>query len=348
MDGLLCFARLENEGVGDMHVVFAGRGGTVRVIELHSGVVDMYCSITAILAQNNNLSIFGTSHCLHSVFVGEADLAWLIIIDDGDAAASVRAFQFDLGLSVEQLDKEVFIRLPLIVIFDANCDLFGGLTGFESDDAIKWLIILVRDCLIVDGADVNLAPLQRLVVDRQVKELAALANTVMQAFETELLVDGRLIERFGAHVLELHNIIFSDELAPRTASIGNLLPVLDTVEHVWAIHFLLELVRIHTRNVVRLELIFQVSFHPLTPGLALVRIIFQLALLLVHQLALEFQVGEFEGYGLVVRLFGRIIIVCGVGENNQNREESEGQPGLERLNLHVQQANVHPYIGEDG
>lgn len=72
----------------------------------------------------------------------EANLSWLVVINDGDSGLGVLSDQLSVGVHVIKLHEEILIGLPVVIILDSNVE---GLAVFaiELDNSIEWNIILI-------------------------------------------------------------------------------------------------------------------------------------------------------------------------------------------------------------
>lgn len=122
-------------------------------------IIDGNSTITSILSLNDDLGkLFFQGNRHFSVFLFEANLSRFIIINDSNSCHCIIAsklLRFSIGIFcvwVVNLNKEIFIWLPVFVILDANFDSRAILT-LEFNNAIKWNVILICNGLSIHCFD---------------------------------------------------------------------------------------------------------------------------------------------------------------------------------------------------
>jgi len=79
-------------------------------------------------------------------------LTWLVIVNNGNACLGVLSNKFLVGIWVVELNKEVLIWLPVIIIVDLNIDGFGGLAFSKLNNTIKSTVIISSLGITINGA----------------------------------------------------------------------------------------------------------------------------------------------------------------------------------------------------
>ena len=135
----------------------------------------------------------------------EADLTWLVIVNNGNLGLGVQAKQLD-SVDVVQLDKEVLVWFPLVVIKDLDLNVLVRLSSLEVDELVNGFVVLSSLGLCVNGLDLDGLGLLLLVLNVDPDLARALTHAVMQALEPELWVPVLLIEAGGMEVFLLHDL----------------------------------------------------------------------------------------------------------------------------------------------
>jgi hypothetical protein len=148
-------------------------------------------------------------------------------------------------------------------------------------------------------------------------------------------------------MFKLDDLIFLDKCVSATG-VGGLFPVLDAVYQMCALHFGPKFIWVDFSDIVRLERLHEIFLHLLTP-LDGVGTHVDLTSFLLQKLCLELQVREIEGDWCIAKRSIRIlvVVVSSVTRDNQDREESKGEPSFVRRNLHVHKDNPKPDVGKD-
>lgn len=134
-------------------VVNVGLSRLVTLAKLNGFVFHGDGPIGAVNAVYDDLADFFVGRVLHNFLLFKDERAWLIIIEDGDSSARIFAREsFSGGLRV-QLDKEVLIGFPTVVIDDLNFDVETLLTASEFDFLVDSSVIFSIFSVTIDGAD---------------------------------------------------------------------------------------------------------------------------------------------------------------------------------------------------
>lgn len=125
-------------------------GNVVLVSKLDGLVVDGDFSITAILPDNNDFNKFIGGRNLNGLRALEANLSWLIVIDDCNSGLGVLSDQFGIGVHVIKLHEEILIGLPVVIILDSNVESLAVL-AIELNNTIEWNVVFVSLGITIDG-----------------------------------------------------------------------------------------------------------------------------------------------------------------------------------------------------
>jgi hypothetical protein len=143
---------LENKLTSGLLVVLSSLGNVILVAKINSLEVNSDATITTVLSNNLDLAELLSWSDLDSLSILEANLTWLVIIDNGDASFGVLSNKFGVELWIVELNEEVLIWLPVVVILDYNIKSLGLLTVTEFNNTVKWHVVLVSLGIAVNGA----------------------------------------------------------------------------------------------------------------------------------------------------------------------------------------------------
>ena len=96
-------------------VVDSSGGSLRRVIHLNGLVLHADGAISSLNTVNNNSAIALVSGVTDRFLFLEDEYTWLVIIQDGNTGAGIIALE-SLAFSIVQLNVEVLIRLPLVIV----------------------------------------------------------------------------------------------------------------------------------------------------------------------------------------------------------------------------------------
>jgi hypothetical protein len=178
-DALLSFLILENKLTSSLLVVLASLSDVFLVAELDGLVVNRDATVTTVLSSNLDFALgLGWSN-LDSLSILEANLTWLVVIDNGDASLGVLSNKFLIGVWLIELNEEVLIWLPVVIILNANGERLGVLTVTEFNNAIEWNVVLVSFGIAVNGACTHGTGLSLLIYNSNGQRAGRLTDGVM-------------------------------------------------------------------------------------------------------------------------------------------------------------------------
>lgn len=151
-DSFCSLSVLENKLTSGLLIVLSSLGNVILMAKINGLEVNSDATITTVLSNNLNLNVWLSWSNLDSLSILEANLTWLVIIDNGDASLGVLSNKFLVGLWIVKLNEEVLIWLPVVVILDHNIKSPGGLTVTEFNNTVKWHVVLVSLGIAVNGA----------------------------------------------------------------------------------------------------------------------------------------------------------------------------------------------------
>ena len=145
----------KSEGTLDSLVVDSISSSVARLIKLDSLIVYLNFSIRSVFPNNYNFSNLLRGNSLDLLGLLEANLSWLVIINNSNSSSSVLSLKLLHGLWVIELDVEIFIWLPVIIISNLHCYEFSLLSLFESQVFLNFSVIISGLGFGVDGANSN-------------------------------------------------------------------------------------------------------------------------------------------------------------------------------------------------
>lgn len=145
----------KSEGTLDSLVVDSISSSVARLIKLDSLIVYLNFSIRSVFPNNYNFSNLLRGNSLDLLGLLEANLSWLVIINNSNSSSSVLSLKLLHGLWVIELDVEILIWLPVIIISNLHCDEFSLLSLFESQVFLNFSVIISGLGFGVDGANSN-------------------------------------------------------------------------------------------------------------------------------------------------------------------------------------------------
>ena len=170
---------LENKLTSGLLVVLSSLGNVILVAKINSLEVNSDATITTVLSNNLNLNVWLSWSNLDSLSILEANLTWLVIIDNGDASFGVLSNKFGVELWIVELNEEVLIWLPVVVILDYNVKSLGLLTVTEFNNTVKWHVVLVSLGIAVNGACTDRTGLLPLINNSDCQLAGWLTDRVM-------------------------------------------------------------------------------------------------------------------------------------------------------------------------
>ena len=145
-DDELRLTSFEDGHILDVGVLGSCLGGVgVRLVKLDRAVFDSYFSVGAIFTEKCDLSVCVRRECLDGVLcLGKANVARLVVVDDGDSALGVAAVEFVTATDGVEVDEEVAVRIPLLVVMDYNSYLLAVLASGELNDLVDCIEVALR------------------------------------------------------------------------------------------------------------------------------------------------------------------------------------------------------------
>lgn len=125
-------------------------------------------TITSVLSNKNNLTccIFLSGKSFNMSFdFFKRDLTWLIIIDNGHSCSSIFTFKVITSVWIFQLNMEILIWFPVIVILNSNVECKGTLSLRELKYTLESNIILSSFSITINGRDIDGSSLFRLILN---------------------------------------------------------------------------------------------------------------------------------------------------------------------------------------
>ena len=157
VDDLLTFLVFENKLALSCLEVLSSLSNVLLVTELNSLVVNGDTTVTSVLSNDLDLAYILSWSNLDSLSILEANLTWLVVINNGNARLSVLTHKFLVCLWFVELNEEVLIGLPVIIVLNANLESLGHLAVAELNNAIERIVVLVSLGVTVDGASAHTA-----------------------------------------------------------------------------------------------------------------------------------------------------------------------------------------------
>ena len=149
-NNFFCLRIFENKLASGSFIMNSFLCNMVLVSKLHGFIIYSNASITSILSYDNDLNIFFGGRNFDSLRILESDLTWLVIVDNGDSCFSVMSNELSIGVYVIELNKEILIGLPVIIIIDSNVECHGVFT-IELYISIESLVVLTGLGVAING-----------------------------------------------------------------------------------------------------------------------------------------------------------------------------------------------------
>jgi hypothetical protein len=106
---------------------------------------------------------FGAGDWVLDLGVFEAESTWFIIVENSNFTGAVNVSKF--VSFVIQFNKEIFIGLVTIVIYNMDFNFFAFLSRFESIDGVDGFVIIRRSSCVVTGSNSDFTCNSLLVFD---------------------------------------------------------------------------------------------------------------------------------------------------------------------------------------
>lgn len=123
LNGLIWHTVLKSDHSRGFLVVNSRRSCVIWQIKLHGFIVDSDGAITAVLPEQNNINKIFTGESLDALGFLEGYLSGLIIVQNCNPGPAVASGKVVSCVWIFELNKEIFIRLPVIVVDDENFNL---------------------------------------------------------------------------------------------------------------------------------------------------------------------------------------------------------------------------------
>lgn len=241
--------------------MFASLSNMFLVTELNGLVVDSDSSVTTVLSDNFDFALFLGWGDLDALSVLKANLSRLVVIDDGDARLGVLSDKLLVGVWIVELDEEILIWLPVVIIVDDNVEGLGVLAVSEFNNAVERFVILVGFGVAIDGACTHDTGLSLFIYNSNSQLSGGLTDRVMQALEAEELVLHILVQLVGVGVLKFHFFVLSNNGSLASHHVVNLLSIFDSADHAFAFDNFLELIKAYLVNLVCIHGLLEEYFH---------------------------------------------------------------------------------------
>lgn len=168
----------------------------------------------------------GVSGSVADIRVAEGQLAGLVVVEDGDADFGVTAVELFLGVGIVQLDVEIFIGFPTMVVNNLDLTLFGSFANREGDDLVDSDIVLIFDSGVITSAHSNGASSLVLVRNDYAAFVNGFAHRHVKATESVTVMLHTFVEVGGKDMLLAILLALLDN--GTGGSDGDLLSVLGT------------------------------------------------------------------------------------------------------------------------
>lgn len=175
-------------------------GSPLSLINLDCLELDGYLAISVMdtLDVNNTVGVSGS---VAHIGVGEGQLAWFVVVEDGDAYFCVTSVELFFSVRVVQLNVEIFIRFPTMVVDNLDLNFFGKLTNREGDDLVDSDIVLIFDSGVITSAHSNGPSSLVLVGNNNAAFVNGFAHRHVKATESVTVMLHTFVEVGGQNML---------------------------------------------------------------------------------------------------------------------------------------------------
>lgn len=150
-----------------MNIVNARLSILVVVTELNCSVPDSDNAVATVgTFQVDYCKFFVRADFEGAIFLLKGNVTWLVIINDSDTSFSVLSLKQLTRECIVQLDEEISVGIPIIVIVDLDFDILLGLSFGEFENLVNRDVILVSLGFTLYCGNANTASLTSLVDDR--------------------------------------------------------------------------------------------------------------------------------------------------------------------------------------
>lgn len=106
----------------------------------------------------------------------EGKSTWIIIVNNANGGFAVGTFKFLFGVRIVQLNIEVLIGLPVIVIMDCDRHFFESFVVGKLNNLIDCLVVFTGLSVAIKSADTNFTGFLALIQDFNVNKLRCFTN----------------------------------------------------------------------------------------------------------------------------------------------------------------------------
>jgi len=179
----------------------AGTGSPLALVDLNSFVTNGDFAIGVVDSLDDDGALVVGGRMAH-VRVGKGELAWLVVVQDSDAALRVAPSQSRARVQVVKLDQEVLIGFPAMVVNNGDLDSGFFFSVLEFNLLVQFREVLTGSGRVVDGAHTDATNGLVLVRDRHFGMYDAFGDRHMEASKSVIGMLDSLIE-IGGHVVLL-------------------------------------------------------------------------------------------------------------------------------------------------
>ena len=152
---LQCLSLLKHKGILNMFEINSSSCCVLRIIQFNSCKVNSNNSITSILSFNNNICNFLRCKSSNGLLFLEANLSWFVVINDCNSCSCILTNKIFSSINVIQLNKEILIWLPVVIIINDNSNELMCFSFIESYNLINFIIIMSGLSFSVNGVNSN-------------------------------------------------------------------------------------------------------------------------------------------------------------------------------------------------
>ena len=173
----------------------------------------------------------------------------------------------------------------------------------------------------------------------------------MQAREAKEFILQVLVKLVGVSVLQFHLFVLGNHWPLTRHHVVHLLSVLDSRDQALTLNLLLKILKADFLNLIGVHRSLQVLLHLLS-SLNRFRILRRITSLLGQELLVDIIRLVLNNWRLVLFIFSLILFVCtssapvsGVGKDDQDKEEDQGEEALPNFDLLVKKHDPEPDVG---
>lgn len=136
-------------------IVVDSINSNTNIAKLLGSIVNGDLTIATVLSSNLDFNFGLLDRDFDTLGIWEEDLTWLVIINDGDCALGIKSKELIVGLRIVELDKEVLIWFPLVIIEDSDVDSLLVFTSSKFNNGINWSVVFVSFGITVNCGNSN-------------------------------------------------------------------------------------------------------------------------------------------------------------------------------------------------